>query len=176
MTNVYDDDYDDQNSEGDQGAEQKKVTLSRRQLNALEKGKREAEEKANRLERRVAFIEAGIDMADPKTKYFVNGYDGEVKAEDIKKAAIEAGFLADPDAKTEETGGQQQLTPEQQAEAQQQAEDAQLFQGIYQATQQQDTSGVNHTAGMAEAIQKNGIDGMVSYMRNHGIPVAGDHD
>jgi hypothetical protein len=48
------------------------------------------------MERDAAFRQAGIDPSDPKQSYFVKGYDGELKAEDIKRAATEAGFLESP--------------------------------------------------------------------------------
>jgi len=47
-------------------------------------------------ERERAFFTAGIDPADPKAKYFVKGYDGEITAEAIKAEAAAAGILAPP--------------------------------------------------------------------------------
>jgi hypothetical protein len=72
------------------------VTLSRAQIRALEKKAKERDQLADRLsklERQQTFAEAGIDLNDPKTKYFVNGYDGEMTAEAIKAEATTAGFL-----------------------------------------------------------------------------------
>lgn len=45
-------------------------------------------------ERERAFFNAGIDPADPKAKYFVKGYDGEITAEAIKAEAAAAGILS----------------------------------------------------------------------------------
>lgn len=42
----------------------------------------------------LAFLKAGIDLNDPKTKYFVKGYDGELTPEAIRAAAEEAQFVA----------------------------------------------------------------------------------
>lgn len=65
----------------------------RRKLEKDAKAGREAQEKAAGLERRLAFAEAGIKADDPKMSYFVKGYDGEINAEAIIKAATDAGFL-----------------------------------------------------------------------------------
>lgn len=46
-------------------------------------------------ERKLAFLEAGVNTADPKMAYFVKGYDGDLKPESIKAAAVEAGFLTE---------------------------------------------------------------------------------
>jgi hypothetical protein len=35
-------------------------------------------------------------MNDPKMKYFVNGYDGEISVDAIRSAALEAGFIGEP--------------------------------------------------------------------------------
>jgi len=158
---------DDQSQQSD-----RTVTVSRRQLNNLEKKAKEAETRAAKAERSLAFSTAGIKLDDPKMKYFVNGYDGEVKAEDIRKAATEAGFLteeksteqAEQQAPETQTQGSQQLTPEQ-IQAQQLAaaqqtqlhEDSRVFGQMAQATSSQDTSGVNQRAEM-EKIFRNGGD------------------
>jgi hypothetical protein len=43
--------------------------------------------------RELAFVKAGIPMDDPKMGYFVKGYEGELDADAIKQAAVEAGFI-----------------------------------------------------------------------------------
>ena len=45
-------------------------------------------------QRDAAFREAGVDPADPKAKYFVKAYDGELSAEAIKAEAVAAGLVA----------------------------------------------------------------------------------
>lgn len=45
------------------------------------------------LKREMAFTKAGIDLNAPIAKYFVKGYDGEISAEAIRKAAEEANLL-----------------------------------------------------------------------------------
>jgi hypothetical protein len=82
----------------------KPVTIRRSHINALEakaKTAQEAAERAEKAERRLAFAEAGISLADPKLAYFVKGYDGELTVEAIQAAATEAGFLT-PDGQQQE--------------------------------------------------------------------------
>lgn len=54
------------------------------------------------LERELAFTKAGINPDDPKMSYFVKGYDGEMDADAVKSAAIEAGFLEDQEQAAKE--------------------------------------------------------------------------
>lgn len=60
--------------------------------NAALKAKAEA---ASAAERKLAFVEAGIDPSLPVAKYFMKGYDGELTPEAIKSAAIEAQIIQD---------------------------------------------------------------------------------
>jgi len=77
--------------------ENRSVSMKRGDIDRLEaKAKR-----ADIAERKLAFAEAGISLTDPKTAYFLKGYDGELTGEAILAAATEAGFLA-PAAQTEE--------------------------------------------------------------------------
>lgn len=67
----------------------------------------EAERTQFEAERReLTFVKAGIDPTDARVKYFVKGYDGELSADAIRSAAIEAGFLS-PDAQPERVAEQQ---------------------------------------------------------------------
>lgn len=85
-----DDTYDD---EDDLPDDPPKKPNWRRKLEQDAAAGREAQEKAAKLERELAFAKAGIDPADPKMSYFVKGYDGEMTADAVKKAATEAGFI-----------------------------------------------------------------------------------
>lgn len=59
---------------------------------------REQAAEAAALKRERAFQKAGIDPEDAAARYFVKGYDGELSAEAIRQAAIEARLLSpDPD-------------------------------------------------------------------------------
>lgn len=86
MTDTYD------NNDGED-------LVPRSQIRALEEKARKAgelETELAELKRRGAFSEAGINPADPKTKYFVKGYDGELTPEAIRAEAEAAGLFAPP--------------------------------------------------------------------------------
>lgn len=70
-------------------AEIKQNRSLRRQLN-------EQTKRGDEAERKLAFLSAGIDPADAKLSYFVRGYEGELNAEKIREAAVEAGFIEAP--------------------------------------------------------------------------------
>jgi hypothetical protein len=92
-------------SELDSDDDDKVVTLSRKQIRALEKKAKERDELAKQVEtftRNDVFKEAGIDPKDPKQQYFVKGYDGEVTVDAIRAAATEAGYLAAPEPSAEQ--------------------------------------------------------------------------
>lgn len=85
---MADNDDDNQNEE--------RVSLSPDDLKAL----REKAKRADELERinaenarKLAFVEAKIDVTDPKLSYFVKGYDGELNADAIRAEAQKAGFI-----------------------------------------------------------------------------------
>jgi hypothetical protein len=63
--------------------------------NAAWKAKAEA---AAEAERKLAFVEAGVDPSLPVAKYFMKGYDGELTPEAIRQAAIEAQIISDRQA------------------------------------------------------------------------------
>ena len=51
-------------------------------------------EQASEAQKKLTFMEAGINASDPKFKYFLKGYDGEFSAEAIRQAAEEAQLIA----------------------------------------------------------------------------------
>jgi hypothetical protein len=53
---------------------------------------------ASTAARELAFVKAGIDPDLPISKYFVKAYDGELNADAIREAGIEAGLLKDAQA------------------------------------------------------------------------------
>lgn len=53
---------------------------------------------ASTAARELAFVKAGIDPDLPISKYFVKAYDGELTADAIREAGIEAGLLKDAQA------------------------------------------------------------------------------
>lgn len=84
------DEYDDQEND----------LVPRSQIRALEEKAKKAAELEARLaemERRSVFSDALGDAAkDPKMKYFIDGYKGELTPEAIKAEATEVGFLTAP--------------------------------------------------------------------------------
>jgi hypothetical protein len=182
---VADDDLDT----NDQGGEDRPVTLSRKQLDALERRAKAGDaavEKAKAAERRAAFLEAGVDMSNPGSAYFVKGYDGEVDADAIRKAAEEAGFLAKPSQQeTKPPGNGAQPAAGEAAESYLSEQDVDDMARLTRMTAVQtspDTSGVNHAAEMervAIAAAKAGDDvpqAVAAYMMRVGLPVAGDDE
>lgn len=69
-----------------------------KQLEAENATLREQNQKASDAARKLAFVEAGIDPSLPVAKYFMKGYDGELSAEAIRQAAIEAQIIQDTKA------------------------------------------------------------------------------
>jgi hypothetical protein len=80
----------------------------RAQLRNLEAKNKELEAKlleATEAQRKLAFVEAGVDLNAPISRYFVKAYDGEMTAEAIRQAASEANLI-----------GVTQVKPDTQAE------------------------------------------------------------
>jgi hypothetical protein len=80
------DDYDDD----------QETRLSVEDLRALRQAKKERDDLAaqiNAQNRELAFARAKIDMDDPRTKYFIKGYDGELTPEAIRAQAEADGFF-----------------------------------------------------------------------------------
>ena len=90
--NIYqDDDADD--------SEQSKPDPVRAQLKRVEaenKTLKAESVKAVEAIRKLAFLEAKVDINSPAAKYFLKAYDGELSVEAISVAAQEANLLADP--------------------------------------------------------------------------------
>lgn len=53
----------------------------------------EAKKKVESYERERAFSQAGLDLNDAKTSYFIKAYDGDMTPEAIKAKAEEVGFI-----------------------------------------------------------------------------------
>lgn len=86
----YTEDYDDQPEPSTQNP-------VRARMKQLEKDLREANRRlaeSAELQKKVAFMEAGIPLESPMAKYFIKGYDGELTAEAIRSAAEEAQLIA----------------------------------------------------------------------------------
>jgi hypothetical protein len=69
----------------------------RAQLRNLEAKNKELEAKllqATEAQNKLAFVEAGVDLNAPISRYFIKGYDGEMTAEAIRQAATEANLIS----------------------------------------------------------------------------------
>ena len=49
---------------------------------------------ATEAQKKLAFVEAGVDINAHASRYFVKGYDGEMTAEAIRQAAQEVNLIA----------------------------------------------------------------------------------
>jgi len=91
----FNDDYSD-----DDFTEQESTSGSnpvRQRMKQLEKELREAKKQladTADVQKKLAFVEAGIPLDSPMAKYFIKGYDGELSAEAIRQAAEEAQLIA----------------------------------------------------------------------------------
>lgn len=83
---TYEEDDDQQSSQNPVRARMKQLEKENRQKDALLAEAAEAKKE-------LAFLKAGIDTSDPKFKYFVKGYDGELVPDAIKMAASEAQLI-----------------------------------------------------------------------------------
>ena len=152
MSETYaDDDFDSDVDSGE--GEAGDIKSLRRAANSKKKLEQELAE-AKRL---LAFARAGIDPDDPKMRYFVKGYDGELTAEAVREAAAEAGFLAPAPS----SNAQQASV----AAAQDRIVNASAG-ALYE-----DTSEAAALARMEAAMDEGGIDAMMDVAQQYGIPI-----
>jgi hypothetical protein len=100
----YTDDLDDDDGSG-------LVGDLRKQLRAANKRLKDMEAQANQNQaaaRRVAFIDAGIDLSTPAMRFYSEHYAGDLDPEAIKADALANGFLTETDHSNEisEVAGQ----------------------------------------------------------------------
>lgn len=155
--NYTDDDFDLDDEDSNS------IQALRRAANAAKKLKAEN----TRMKRELAFAKAGIPLTDPKMNYFVKGYEGELEAEAIREAAVEAGFLV-----VEQSASQEQTdTQEEQAVAQAQRRVMAASAG---ATSE-DISEAAAIARMEAAMQEGGLEAMLDVARQYGIPTSEEY-
>lgn len=68
----------------------------RARMKQLEKAVREKDAllaKYAETEKKMSFMEAGVNTSDPKFKYFIKAYDGEMDPDAIKQALVEAQLI-----------------------------------------------------------------------------------
>lgn len=119
-------------------------------------GKKQLEKELADLKRELAFSKAGLPMNDPKMSYFVKGYDGDMTAEAIRQAALEAGFLA--------SQGQDNSVIDNAAAAQQR---------VMSASSGIAYEGLTEDAALAQleaAMEEGGMEAMLDVARQFGIP------
>lgn len=105
------DDDEDQEDPNDPGH----ARLSVNDLRALRKASRERDDLNSQLaaqNRELAFAKAKLDLDDPKLKYFIKGYEGELTPEAIRAQAEADGFFHTPQQprNNEEVGAQERMT------------------------------------------------------------------
>lgn len=84
-------------------------------LRALRKASKERDDLSRQLEahtRELAFSRARLDVEDPKLKYFIKGYEGDLTPEAIRAQAEADGFVQSQqqDTKREDVRAQQRIT------------------------------------------------------------------
>ena len=149
MTEVYDDDeYDDVEDKP------QRTNAEWAELRRAKKAREKAERELADMKKQIAFSRAGIDTDDPKAQYFVKGYDGEVTPEAIRAEALKVGFL------------QQETDDPNPPEVQQTAD-------VMQAALGAEPEGGNgvQVGAVDQAFAQGGVDGMMAYLREQGIPV-----
>lgn len=75
-----------------------------KRLREKAKGADSARAEADAAKRELAFVKAGIDTDDPRQRYFVEGYKGDLSVDAIKTEATASGFL------TQQTPGDTGMT------------------------------------------------------------------
>ena len=144
--NYTDDDFDSNDDDNS-------IPNLRRAANKSKK----LEAELNSLRRELAFARAGITLDDPRMSYFIKGYDGELEADAIKAAAIEARFLAN-----------------QQEAAQQPPVNIEGQQRVMAASAGAMPEDVTEEAALSRlesAMEEGGVEAFLDVVRQYGIPV-----
>lgn len=151
MTEVYDDDFEDDYDEVDEKPQRSDAEWAELRRAKKERDKLKAELAAVKADS--AFISAGLDLSNPAIMYFRKGYDGDLTAEAIRDEAVKAGFL------------QQQSEPE----PDQSPVDAQsrIAQAAGSGT---DEAGLAQAA-LDQAFAEGGTEGMLAYLASQGVPL-----
>jgi uncharacterized protein YigA (DUF484 family) len=101
-------DFNDFDESSEEVQESRNPLRSRiKELESEIKSMRQQAAESEQAKRELAFVKAGIDTSDNAAKYFVKAYDGELTADAIKQAAVEARLLS-PAPQNEEMQSEQQ--------------------------------------------------------------------
>lgn len=155
--NYTDDDFDLDDEDSNS------IQALRRAANAAKKLKAEN----TRMKRELAFAKAGIPLTDPKMNYFVKGYEGDLEAEAIREAAVEAGFLV-----------VEQSAPQEQTDTQEGQAVAQAQRRVMAASAGATSEDISEAAAIARmeaAMQEGGLEAMLDVARQYGIPTSEEY-
>lgn len=149
--NEYDDDFD-----SDENEPQEQNPSDIKSLRKAASGKKQLEQELANARRELAFMKAGINPEDPKMRYFVKGYDGDLSGEAVRQAALEAGFLTSraPDPALQQTAAAQERVMQASAG------------GVVE-----DASEAAAFARLEQAMEEGGIEAMLDVARQYGIPI-----
>lgn len=159
---MADDDFDLDDLDGGDGGDAGPRSNSdfaalRKQTQATKR----AEAERDAAKREAAFLRAGIDPEDKRLGYFVKGYEGDLKADAIKQAAIEAGFIQAPPPDPAQQEAEQRSQEQQQA--------AQRIAGVSLGGERAPTGLEADDAAMKEAFRTGGADGLAAFLATKGI-------
>lgn len=124
------------------------------ELRRAKKAKDKAERELAEYKRADVFRKAGLDADDPRFQYFAKGYEGELTAEAIRAEALRAGFVQ-PDPEPQE-GDPSELAAGQR-----------VLQAAGAGADQPDLS----DAGLQQAFEEGGTEGMMQYLASLGVPL-----
>lgn len=119
------------------------------------------EQELNQMQRELAFFKAGIPQDDPRMRYFIKGYDGELEAEAIRQAAVQAGFL------------QVQTSPEQAQVQEAIAAEGRVMAASAGAVAEDNSEGAA-LARLEAALNEGGVEAMLDVARQYGVPTTHD--
>lgn len=94
--------YDEDDYQPETEPKQNPVRARMKQLEKEAEQLRKQAAEAEQIKRELTFIKAGINPDDPKFKYFVKGYDGDLTPEAIMQAAVEAQLMSQPQTDQDE--------------------------------------------------------------------------
>lgn len=133
---------------------------SLKNLRAAANRAKKLEAELTQMKRQMAFYQAGIPQDDPRMKYFIKGYEGELEPEAIRNAASEAGFLqveqqAPPQENPVAVAEQRVMAASAGAIAEDNSESAAL-------------------AKLEQALNEGGVEAMLDVARQYGVPTTYD--
>ena len=145
--NYTDDTYQEQSEEND----------SLKDLRAAANRAKKLEKELSAMQREMAFFKAGIPQDDPRMSYFIKGYDGELDADTIRQAAVDAGFL------------QVEQVPDETPPV---AAAEQRVMAASAGAVQEDHSEAAAMARLESALNEGGVEAMLDVARSYGVPTS----